>query len=213
MSRIYPIVLILCVSSWSSAETIKLTNFSANQLQDWQSKKFSGQTDYKLIKLADKTVLSASSQASASGLVKEIKVDIKKYPYLNWSWKINNHLNIENEKIKAGDDFAARLYIVINTGFMIWQKKVINYVWANNAAKADVWENPYAGERALMLAIRNKQDNTDTWFHEKRNVYADIKTLFGESFQHIHAVAIMTDTDDSKTNAKSYYGDIYFSEK
>ena len=205
------LVLLFFLSTPVTAETLPIANFSATLLDGWENKEFNEKTDYRLSTSEDKTVLSAISQSSASGLVKKTKVDIKKYPYLNWSWKIDNHLDIENERIKAGDDFAARLYVVVSTGFMIWQKKVINYVWANNAVKEDVWENHYAGKRALMIAVRNKQDSTHTWFHEKRNIYEDLKQLFGKSFHYIHAVALMTDTDDSQTAAKSYYGDIYFS--
>ena len=62
------------------------------------------------------------------------------------------------------------------------------------------------------MALRSKQDETSTWYIEKRNVYEDFKNLFGKEIQFIDTVALMTDTDNSDGVVKTYYGDIYFSE-
>ena len=64
-----------------------------------------------------------------------------------------------------------------------------------------------------MMAIRSRQDKLSTWYYEKRNVYEDLKSLFGTEFDFIDAIALMTDTDNSQKRAKAYYGDIYFSQK
>jgi hypothetical protein len=53
----------------------------------------------------------------------------------------------------------------------------------------------------------------ETWHSEKRNVYEDLKRLFGAEFHFIDAIALMTDTDNSHRQVKAYYGDIFFSEK
>lgn len=63
-----------------------------------------------------------------------------------------------------------------------------------------------------MMALRNRQDKLSTWYFEKRNVYEDLKRLFGTEFHSIDAIAIMTDSDNSHGQAKAYYGDIFFSE-
>ncbi len=63
-----------------------------------------------------------------------------------------------------------------------------------------------------MIAIRSTDDKTGTWFQEKRNILLDLKQQFGSDIRYIDAVALMTDTDNAKGSAISYYGDIYFSE-
>ncbi len=155
----------------------------------------------------------AKSQNSASALIKKMYVDINKYPFLNWSWRIENRLVVENENDKSGDDYAARIYVVIDGGIFIWRTRAINYVWANRKSKGEIWENPFAGKNALMVALRNRQDKLSTWYAEKRNVYVDLKRLFGKAFHYIDAIAIMTDTDNSHGHAKAYYGNIYFSKE
>lgn len=197
----------------SQAGQLPVADFSTSSLEGWEGKVFEGKSSYKLFHLNDKKVLAAESQNSASGLIKKVHVDIKKYPYLNWSWRIENRLDIENEKIKTGDDYAARIYVVVDGGILVWRTKAVSYVWANGASKGEIWKNAFAGKNALMMALRSRQDKISTWYYEKRNIYEDLKKLFGTEFHYIDAIALMTDTDNSHGQVKAYYGDIYFSEK
>lgn len=213
MSIVSCCVLLLFIASASVAETLQIADFSAASLEGWETKKFTSSTSYQLSKVEEKQVLLAESQNSASALVRKVHIDIEKYPFLNWTWRIENRLVTENEKNKSGDDYAVRLYVVIDGGIFIWKTKAVNYVWANQSSKGEVWENAFAGKNAMMIALRNRQDKLSTWYIEKRNVYEDLKRLFGTEFHFIDAIAIMTDTDNSHGQAKAYYGDIYFSKE
>lgn len=197
----------------SKADQLQVASFSKSSLKGWQNKVFTGTTSYRLFRLKNKNVLMAESEDSASIFMKKISVDLKKYPYLNWSWSIENRLDIKNEKIKSGDDYAARIYIIVDGGMLPWRTRAVNYVWANEASKGEIWQNAFAGKKSIMMALRSKQDKISTWYTEKRNVYEDLKKLFGAEFHFINAIALMTDTDNSHGHAKSYYGDIYFSTK
>lgn len=210
---------LILFSSLSVAQTLNIAQFSQENLDSWETKSFVGETQYSITQLDDQTVLHAQTDQSASGLAKEIKVDLKKTPFLNWTWRIENRLPKMDETSKAGDDYAARLYIVKSGGFFIWQTKALNYVWSSNQATGSIWDNAYAGSNARMLALRSPQDPLSTWVTEKRNVYADMIALYGdkgsdkaneEAYRYIDAVAIMSDTDDSKAKASAYYGNIYF---
>jgi Protein of unknown function (DUF3047) len=205
---------LLCfLANPSKADHLPVADFSTSSLEGWENKVFSSTTSYQIYHLKDKKVLAAESLNSASGLIKKVHVDIKKYPYLNWSWRIENRLDIENEKIKSGDDYAARIYVVVDGGILLWRTRAVSYVWANGTSKGEIWENAFAGKRALMMALRSRQDKISTWYYEKRNVYEDLKRLFGTGFHFIDAIALMTDTDNSHGQVKAYYGDIYFSKK
>ena len=61
-----------------------------------------------------------------------------------------------------------------------------------------------------MVAVQSGDERVGEWVHEKRNVLDDIKNLLGIDATSIIAVAIMTDTDNSKQSASAYYGDIFF---
>jgi hypothetical protein len=185
-------------------------SFSTGSLTGWKTKEFKGQTQYQITKIDDIQALKADSNAAASGLFFEQRIDIQKTPFMNWRWRIENRLGNIDEQSKSGDDFAARVYVVVSGGLIFWNTKAINYIWANTSPKDKTWPNPFAGEHAMMVAVRSSTDKTRTWYTEKRNVRDDFKKLTGEDIQTIDAVAIMTDTDNAKGKAKAYYGDIYF---
>jgi hypothetical protein len=195
------------------ADQLTVANFSTSSLKGWEHRILSGTTSYQLFHLNDKKILAAESQNSASGLLKKVHVDIKKYPYLNWSWRIESRLDIENEKIQSGDDYAARIYVIVDGGMLLWRTKAINYVWANSASKGEIWKNAFAGRHAMMIVLRSRQDKISTWYTEKRNVCEDFKRLFGTEFHFIDVIALMTDSDNIHGQASAYYGDIYFSER
>lgn len=192
-------------------ENILVGDFSQGLLDGWQTKSFKDHTRYSLVTLDGTTILKAESINSASGLFKEQHIDLQKTPFLNWRWRIDKRLPMVNEQDKSGDDYAARVYIIINGGLAFWQTQAVNYVWAGQSAKGKFWPNAYAGNHAMMLAIRSKEDQTGIWYTEKRNVLADLKQLIGQDIHDIDAIAIMTDTDNSHGNTTAYYGDIYFS--
>ena len=211
---------IFCLSAYA-VTSIPIARFETESLSRWQEKSFDGYTQYNIVTLSGQRVLKADSQGSASILAKQLKIDLKKTPYLNWSWRVENNLPRLNERTKQGDDYAARIYIV-QGGNTRWSTIALNYVWSSNQIQGSRWNNAFVGKRAKMLAVRGQADATKSWTVEKRNVYQDLIELFGnkgsdwkneQAYRFIDAVAIMTDTDNSQRSAIAYYGDIYFSEK
>lgn len=205
-------LLLLLTTPAYGAETgkIAISNFASAGLTGWEEKSFSGKTDYQIIKEGKETVVKAASQAAASGLFKKKRIDLQQTPYLNWRWRVDKPLHSLNEKIKSGDDYGARVYVVVDGGLFFWNTKAINYVWASAVPTGESWPNAFAGKSAMMLALRSSTDTTATWYQEKRNVAADLKKFFGTEIRYIDAVAIMTDTDNSGQQTTSYYGDIFF---
>lgn len=205
---------------WNVKADINLTSLISNGMERWQTKIFSGHSTYTLNDDKGRLALKAISHSSASGLVLEQRIDLVKTPYLNWSWLIKNKLLALDERSKSGDDFVARIYVVIDGGFMLWRTKSLNYVWSSNQDKGLIWDNPFAGSRVKMMSVQGKASNTGQWFEEKRNVYQDLIAAFGDkgrveenqdAYRYIDVIAIMTDTDNSGKEAESYYGDMVFS--
>lgn len=189
----------------------EISKFSTSGLVDWDEKSFNGNTSYRIVELDGEKVLQAISLSSASALYKKYKINLKETPYLNWRWRISNKISSGDETKKKGDDYAVRIYLIIDGGLQFWKTRALNYVWANNAARGSIWNNAYAGKSVKMYALRSEGDRTNKWLTEKRNVYDDIKGVFGDEVINISAVAIMTDTDDSGGRAESYYSNIFFS--
>lgn len=200
-----------------------LSLFSPGESSSWEEKSFAGHTRYTFEPSEHNpsdnsgVVLNALSKNSASGLIKHIRVDLTQTPWLRWQWKITQALqspgtHLADETSKSGDDYAARIYVIVDGGVLFWKTRALNYVWARQQTRNSYWSNPYAGKNAMMLALRSGAGQHGVWVAEKRNVYEDLKAVFGNDIRYIDAIAIMTDTDNTGGEAGAAYRDLYFSE-
>ncbi|MGL6072443.1 DUF3047 domain-containing protein [Craterilacuibacter sp.] len=188
--------------------------FSQGTLTGWDNKAFKGETRYRLVKdeTSGKTVLMAQTEGGASGQFRKLKVDLNRTPYLNWRWKISNTYSGVNERSKSGDDYPARVYVVDERGPFGISSRALNYVWSSNQAVGSRWPNAFVPQ-AMLQAVDSGNAKAGQWVAHKRNVREDLKAAFNEDFDHIDAVALMTDADNAGGKASAWYGDIWFSEK
>ena len=193
-------------------DRVDIAHFSQGDLSGWQPKVFSGKTRYSLKNSDGRLALHAESIAAASGLYRTVNVELDKTPMLNWTWKVDNVLAGADERIRAGDDYAARVYVVFSGGPMFWRTRAINYVWSNKQPVDSIWPNAFTGN-ARMIAVESGTGQVGQWVSERRDVRADYQRLFGEKPGRVDAVAIMTDTDNTRAAATAWYGDIWFSDK
>ncbi|MDJ0833351.1 MAG: DUF3047 domain-containing protein [Gammaproteobacteria bacterium] len=202
--------LLLLLSTANAGQRIDVGKFSQGDVSGWEQESFVGETRYELTELEGNTSLQATSDSSASAYYYRIKIDLTETPILNWSWQKLQTLDPGDEKAKSGDDFVARVYVIKDGGLLFWNTRAINYVWSHQHARDEVWDNPFAGANAKMLAQRDRNDAEQTWYRERRNVVEDFAQLHGKDIDHIDGIAIMTDSDNSGLDAGALYGDIYF---
>lgn len=183
--------------------------FSAGDLRDWQSRSFQGETRYALVEQDGRRALFADSRGTASGLYREIRVDLNRTPYLNWSWRVDRVLDGVDERTKAGDDYPARVYVVVSGGAAFWRTRSLVYVWSSHQPVGATWNNAFTSNVRVM-ALRSGTKDGGRRVSEKRDIRADFRRLFGEGIDRIDAVALMTDTDNSGQSATAWYGDLYF---
>jgi hypothetical protein len=183
-------------------------------------------TVYTLVKDGDTVVVKAESHASASGLIREIKVDPREYPIVHWSWKVTHVLKKGDVFRKEGDDYPARVYITFDydpqkLSFLDRRKyflvkalygqspplAALTYIWASRAPIGTLVPNPFT-DRVMMIVAESGGDKLNQWVTEERNLYEDYRKAFDEEPAAISGVAIMTDTDNTGESAVAFYGDI-----
>ncbi len=157
-------LITMYVNQSAAADIVHIGLFSEGNLSGWEKKEFVSETLYSQVVLNDKKVLKAISQNSASGLIKKVTVDLDKTPILNWQWRIENRLSGSyDEKKKAGDDYAARLYVIISGGFAVWNTKAMNYVWSKHSRIGESWPNAFVKKNSMMIAIRSSSAPLSEW--------------------------------------------------
>jgi Protein of unknown function (DUF3047) len=206
MKIVAALFFLIFTSSLCPAAEIVVGAFSSGNLSGWEAKPFKGKTVYSLVPDGEKKVLMAHSRHAASGLLRKITLDTRKYPLLRWTWKVSHSLGKEDITKKSGADFAARVYVVFPRTFF-WQTRAINYVWAAKMPKYSSAPSPYTSN-AMIIAVESGDGKAGNWVTEERNIYEDYKQLFGEDPPKLGAVAVMTDTDDTRDEVTAWYGDI-----
>lgn len=208
------LVLLFNVTNGTS-ETLMILDPSdgGKTFSEWQEKSFEGNTQYERVIQNDEAFISARASGSASGLFLEKEVNLSTYPVLNWRWRVDKALEPHDEKTKGGDDFSARLYVVVSGGLFFWKTIALNYVWSSNDVTSKAWANPFAGDNAQMLPVRGAAAELGVWHHESRNLKQDFKMLFDKDVVEIDGVAIMTDTDNGGGEAQAAYAEIFFSKE
>jgi len=219
-----------------SGSVIEVGKFSDASVPDtlpagWKPivfKKIEKHTLYSLVKDDGTAVVKAVSEASASGLIRQIRIDPKEYPIVRWRWKVGNILNKGTVYRKDGDDYPARIYISFeyDPRKLSFSERLkyqaaklfygeypplaaINYIWESHAPIGTMVPNPFT-DRVMMIVVESGADKLNQWVSEERDVYEDYKRAFGEEPPLISGVAIMTDTDNTGESATAYYGDILF---
>ena len=200
--------------SLSFAEEIRVFEFSENELSKLEIRKVRGadnKTVYTIGSNENGNFLKAIAENSASGLGKEVKIDLNKTPFINITWKIERDLVGIKENTKKGHDFAARVFVVKKTGATPLSNRAINYVFSSNNKIGFSSPSPYT-KKSIDKVLATTKENLNEWITVKANVKDDFKKFHNLDIDELDGLAIMSDTDNSKMKAIAYFQNIYFSE-
>ena len=195
------------------AETVKVFEFTEEELSVLEIRKVRGadnKTSYTVGSNENGNYLKAVADNAASGLGKEIKIDLNKTPFINITWKIEKDLRGIKENTKKGHDYAARVFAIKKTGATPLSNRAINYVFSSNSDVGENRPSPYT-KKSIDNVLASTKDNLNEWVTVKANVKEDFKKFHDLDVNELDGLAIMADTDNSKMKSISYFQNIFFS--
>ena len=195
------------------AETKKVFEFTEKELTELEVRKVRGadnKTEYIVGSNKNGNFLKAIADNAASGLGKEIKIDLNKTPFINITWKVEKDLKGIKENTKKGHDYAARVFAIKKTGATPLSNRAINYVFSSNSDVGENRPSPYT-KKSIDNVLASTKDSLNKWVTVKANVKEDFKTFHNLDVNELDGLAIMADTDNSKMKSIAYFQDIYFS--
>ncbi len=205
-------IYLLFISS-VCAEKLLVFNFTEEELNSLDVRKVRGadaKTLYSIGNNENGNYLKAVAENAASGIGKEIKINLDKTPFINITWKIEKDLKGIKENTKKGHDFAARVFVIKKTGATPLSNRAINYVFSSNSNVGETWPSPYT-KKSIDRVLASTKPNLNEWVTVKANVKEDFKKFHDLNVEELSGIAIMADTDNSKLTAVSYYQNIFFS--
>ena len=213
LKKFYIIIFSLILINTSSAENIKIFEFTEKELLELEVRKVRGaknKTVYSVGSNENGNFLKAEADNAASGLGKELKIDLNKTPFINITWKIEKDLRGIKENTKKGHDYAARVFAIKKTGATPLSNRAINYVFSSNSDAGENRPSPYT-KKSIDNVLASTKDSFNQWVTVKSNVKEDFKRFHDLDVNELDGLAIMADTDNSKKRSIAYFQNIYFS--
>ena len=186
---------------------------------------------FQLVELEGSTVLQMDADGGAATLYRPVRIDPSGTPVLRWRWRVENLIRGADLTRKQGDDLPARLYIMfdypldrlslIERGKILLARSVAGelvpaaalcYVWDGRLPTGTRLWNAYS-DRVRVVVAESGSNRLGQWVAEERDVAADFRAAFGEDPPPISGVAVAVDTDQTGEKARSWFGDIRFSDR
>ncbi len=181
--------------------------------------------DFALVEDAGVTVLRIESDAAASTWVHAFEAPVEA-ARLSWRWKVSNAVAGSDFRHKAGDDYAARVYVLFDyplerlgfgDRFKISLARTLHgaelptaaiaYVWGTAQDVGESGPNPYT-DRVRMLVLDSGDAHAGQWRSVERDLAADFERLFGEPAPPVTGLALGADTDNTGGQVTAWFGDL-----
>ena len=206
-----------CTAS-AQPERVVVTDFALIPAQNnfkqfpkgWALTVWHGKPDVRLIEdEKDEKVLRMRSKKASISIHREMELDLKKFPVLSWKWKVTKLPEGADARNVESDDQAAGVYVVFPGFPSFINSYFIGYIWETNAPEGTILrsrKNPMVH----YIVVRSGMADLGKWIVEKRNVLDDYQRVFGAEASKVGGIALMIDTDDTLSDAESFFATVEF---
>ena len=190
-----------------TSDCVTIADFAQNKVGefpgDWQARKDEGKGVYSVREEAGKRFLAAESRGVGIQAAKEREWDVNQYPVLAWTWRAREFPRGADERESASNDSVLAVYMLVPHS-RIRGPKAVKYVWSE---KVPVGTH-LASNMGLtqVRVLRSGTAGKGEWIEERVDVREDYKKYFGGSETPKPAgIAVLTDSDDTKSTAAGDY--------
>jgi len=174
--------------------------------QNWGSPKY----DFRIVTQSGRKAIQLKSANDSSTISKEVKVDVKTSPIVQWSWQVVTLPKGGDARKSATDDEAAQIYVTFPRFPSAVRSRIISYIWDTTAPVGSIFKSEKTG-LVTYVVVRSGPADLGKWLTESRNVLEDYKKIYGEApAEDVGAISIAIDSNDTNSTAESYFGEIFF---
>jgi len=199
----------------------------ADQLK-WEPVLFPGKspTQYQTEKVGSRTTLLARAHSSISMLRKPLRIEPAQLGSVHFSWLLPQLIANADMGERGSDDSPVRLVLAFEGDRSTFSLKnamlnelaltltgeempyaTLMYVWCNRRPVGSVVNNNRT-DRIRQLVVESGSTGLQQWRDYERNIRADYEKVFGEAPGALVGIAVMTDSDNTKSTVLAHYGDI-----
>lgn len=187
------------------ADCVALDDFSQGRVgefpPEWKPRKDSGRPVYSVREEDGRRFLRAIARRIGIQAGREVSWNLEAYPILAWSWRPIEFPTGSDERKSSTNDSALSVYAVFPTSSI--SAKTVKYVWSR-VVPAGTHLTSSAG--STQVRVLRSSSQAGHWTDERVNVLADYQKYFGVSeVPKPGGIAVLTDSDDTKSSAQGDY--------
>jgi hypothetical protein len=225
--------LVACSSVERQAESSMMPAVASGHEMDsvpWQPWVLPGKrpTQFKRVKQDGRDAMHASAASSASLVRKKIHMSAADLGTLKFSWQAPMLIEAADMAERDTEDSVVRIILSFEGDRSKFSNKnrmlsdlslaltgeempyaTLMYVWCNKRNAGEVITNPRT-DRIRKMVVESGKSNLNRWLDYERDIRADFIQAFGEEPGALTGIALMTDTDNTKSQATAWYGPISF---
>ena len=207
------LILLLVLALWGAgagaaagAECVALEDFSRGSVgefpPDWKPRKEEGRSVYSIQEEGGLRFLRAAATRLGVQAGREVAWNLEAYPILAWSWRPIELPKGSDERKSSTNDSAVSVYAVFpHTPVSV---KSVKYIWSR-VVPVGTHLTSSAGNTQVRV-LRTGADKVGQWVEEQVNVREDYRKYFGGSeVPRPAGIAVLTDSDDTKSTARGDY--------
>jgi hypothetical protein len=209
-------------SAWATASRLPSGATGAR----WQHQSFPGKkaVQFTGARQDGRDTLAATSDSAASTVRHKVRIEPADLGSLRFSWKVPELIAAADMALRDADDSPVRVMLAFEgdrsrltprdamlselmrtvTGEEM-PYATLMYVWCNKRPAGTVIDSPRTN-RIRKLVLESGPNKLNRWLDYERDIRADYERAFGEAPGALVGVAIMTDTDNTRSVAKAWYG-------
>lgn len=170
---------------------------------EWREVRYRGRTSYSLVADSSGVRLRAETRGQNSALLRPLPSDAR-VRRLRWTWRVLRHPENADPGIRARDDRAAAVLVLVRRSWLPWRTRALMYQWSPAGRPGEWVASPYA-RRILVRTLRTAPAGAD-WVAEERDLDRDLLEAFGEIPASIEAIGVISDADNTGDHAIAEFG-------
>lgn len=195
---------------------------------DWKHYPLPGKrsSQFSYVRKDGRDAMAATSTSSVSMLRQAVRVEPLELTNVRFSWKVPELIAQADMALREADDSPVRIILTFEGDRSKFSSKnamlselaraltgeelpyaTLMYVWCNTRPAGTVIVNPRT-DRIRKLVVESGAGKLQQWVDYERNIRADYKAAFGEEPGALIGIGIMTDSDNTRTHAKAWYGPV-----
>jgi Protein of unknown function (DUF3047) len=212
----------------ASAPATATSNTQAAAEADWHEVRLPGKraTHYVWEHHDGRRAIAAHSEGSASMMRRKLSATPSPLGTLNFSWQVSELMDGADVSVAETEDAPAKVMLAfggdvatlpMRTRMMFELAEAVGgeappyatlmYVWDSKAVVGSVIVNPRT-DRIRKIVVDSGPQGLKRWREHRRDVAADFRRAFGEEPGPLLAIAVMTDSDNTKSKSRAWYGPV-----